>query len=106
MAGRVFYLSNDSTFNDSGSFAYFDQGVNENSFYSSEDQKLRLMWRSSLKEGEMVLTLKSPAQEIVYTSPGGINDLVTIPLTEGKWIYSVSFNNAKEGRYSLRGLIK
>lgn len=100
-------LSSDTnTINNSGRFIHSDQGVNENSFYSDGNQKLHLSWRSHLSEGDLVFTLISPTQEIVYTASGTTNDLVTIPLTQGEWSYSVTFDNATDGRYSFRGLIR
>ncbi len=100
-------LSSDtSTININGRFASYDQGVSGESFYSTGNQKLHLSWRSHLKEGDLVFTLKSPSQEIVYTASGSTNELVTIPLTEGEWNFAVTVRNAFDGNYSLRGLVK
>lgn len=98
--------SDTGTINNSGRFAYYDQGVNENSFYSEGNQNLHLSWRSRLDKGDLTLTIQSPSQEVVYTSSENTNDMVTIPLTEGEWSYFVTFDNASEGRYSIRCLIK
>lgn len=104
--GVVRLSSDSSTININERFASYDQGVRENSFYSAGSQELHLSWRSHLKEGDLVLTLKSPSQEIVYTASGSTNELVTIPLTEGEWNYSVTVKNAFDGSYSFRGLMK
>lgn len=100
-------LSSDtSTININDRFASYDQGIRENSFYSAGNRNLHLSWRSHIKEGDLVITLKSPSQEIMYTASGSTNELVTIPLTEGEWNYSVTVKNAFDGSYSFRGLIK
>ncbi len=100
-------LSSDtSTININDRFVSYDQGVRENSFYSAGNQNLHLSWRSHIKEGDLVITLKSPTHEIAYTASGSTNEMVTIPLTEGEWNYSVTVKNAFDGRYSFRGLIK
>jgi len=103
--GTIHLSSDTSTINNSEGFAAHDQRVIENSFYSEGNQKLHLSWRSHLDEGNLVFTLKSPTQEIVYTASGSTNEMVTIPLTEGEWNYSVTIDDGN-GRYSFRGLIK
>jgi len=98
--------SNTNTIYDSGRSSHSEQVVNENGFYSKANQKLHLSWRSQMQKGNLTLTVESPSGEVVYTASGSTNELVTIPLTEGEWSYSVTFDNNSEGRYSFRGLLK
>lgn len=98
---------NTITVNDSGRFAYFEQGEKGREIdVESENQEMVLSWRSQVSIGDLTFTLRSPAGEVVYSVSGTASEIVAIPLTPGTWTYAISFDDASNGRYSLRAAVR
>jgi hypothetical protein len=99
-------IADNSTYRTPGQFSYIESELVGNQFIAKDGNNLYINWRSQLESGIIQLQIINPLNEVVYEAAGNDLDITKIPLSAGAWKYNILIENATEGHYDLKVLLK